>query len=210
VKGKGINMKEKALQFMFLLFVLLMLAAGSVKAQVVNGGFEESGPLSPSENSIFLKSLKANNWKFEEPLVYPAGWQVNTNTKDGEYRLVKDSAQSHSGNNCVFIKGHLMIRKVIAVTPGDEIDLSFYVKDPEKKEAIIYYYSYGKTDEGKRMNTGGFSFKTETEAEWSKKEWKFTVPENSGGRKLYELLLAITSKTGVYYDDIEMTHKKSQ
>lgn len=187
---------------------LLIFIVGTAGAELINGGFEETRTV--LEKDPIIKTMQTRNWKFDEPLLFPSGWKVNPNTKDGEYRLIKDAGQSHGGNNSIYIKGHFTIDKTIPVTKGDEIELSFYVKDPEQKNVVIYFYCYGKNDEGRTMNIGALNFTAQATAEWSKKTWKLTVPENIKDNKLYQVIVALSSVTGAYFDDVEMTHKKAE
>ncbi|HNS33465.1 MAG TPA: tetratricopeptide repeat protein [bacterium] len=197
------NMKNIIRQGLIVLFIM----ATGASAQLVNPGFEKTQQVSEKEG--FQKNLQGAGWKFDEPLVFPEGWRPNPGAfKNGEYRLVTDSKLAHSGDNCVFLKGHLSHSKAIDVTAGDELEISVHVKDAGKKTAGICFYFYTR-EKGRNIFSGSKQFNIKTEPEWLKQTVMLTIPEETGGKRVNAIIIALVSVTGAYFDDVELNHKRT-
>jgi len=193
------------------IFLFFTCACMAGEELLTNGGFEETQVM--AEKDGFQKILSNAGWKFDEPLVFPMGWKTNSGvkTEKGEFRMITDSSISHAGKNCVFIRGHLSTGKVTEVSGGDKIEVVFYAKDPDKQKAAIHLYLYGMNDKGKQTFAGSIAFNFETEPGWTKKTGTLTIPEKGNNNaKITGATLALSSRTGVYFDDIEATIKKAE
>ena len=198
----GIKNMGKAMGF----FILAISTFAG--AQVSNCGFEETYEVDAKAG--YEKRMEDGQWDFEKPLVFPKGWRLNVPlTKAGKYRLIKDPTQARSGNNCVYLKGHLMYEQSIDVTAGDEFTVSCYVKDPEKKPAGVCFYFYSMDEKGKNIFAGSQQFTVKTGSEWSKQTGSLTIPEESRGQRVNRVVIALFSNTGAYFDDIEVVHKRT-
>ncbi|HNS32729.1 MAG TPA: tetratricopeptide repeat protein [bacterium] len=185
--------------------VFLYLLAFPGWAQLDNAGFEDV-----KEAGQYSKNMKDNGWKFDEPLVFPAGWGINAGSiKNGEYRLINDSSKAHGGSRCIYLRGHIMHSRSIDVTAGDRIEINFYVKDPEKKEAGGALYLYYKDEKGVRRFTDTFQFSVQTEPSWSLRKGTIEIPEEHKGHRVNSVIAALFSKTGVYFDDAGMVHLRT-
>ncbi len=191
-----------------LVCVLIFITVFSVKAELVNPGFEKTYVVPEKEG--YHKILQSAGWKYEEPLVLPEGWRPNIGIKvpNPEYRLITDSKQSYSGNNCVYVAGHLAQNSVFGVTAGDEIEISLYVKDPNKKPIDVYLYYYSIGEKAKTLFAGSGFFRVKTEAEWTKHTGTIKIPDESRGMRVNSVKFSITSNTGAYFDDISLIHKR--
>jgi|LSQX01.3.fsa_nt_gb hypothetical protein len=191
--------------------LILFVSAGALKAEVFsNGGFEETEAAPPS----LMKVLDTAGWKYDTPLVFPKQWRTNSGVKtaNGEYRLITDSKQAHSGNNCIFIRGHFnSIGNQLKVSGGDTVEVSFYVKDKDKKDAFAFLYLYGTNEEGKKIYCRSISHKTQTDETWTKQTGTITIPTGKI-KDVYvsSATLAVASPTGAYFDDVELTIKKAE
>ncbi len=188
---------------------LLIAVSVNLFAQLENPGFEDV--YQPDPKTGYEKNMEDNKWDFEKPLVFPMGWRLNISlTKGGKYRLFTDKSAAFNGNNCVYVKGHLMHEKTIDVTAGDELEVSFYVKDPEKKKAGATLYLYGKDEKGKiKSFLGSLLFTVQAEAEWTKQSGMIKIPEESRGERINAIIVAVFSDTGAYFDNVELTHKRT-
>ncbi|MCK9265489.1 tetratricopeptide repeat protein [bacterium] len=195
-------------ELILLTLILIFLTVVPLKAELVNPGFEETYIVPETEG--FYKVLQDDDWKFDKPLVLPKGWRPNRGIKmpNRQHRLITDSKQSHSGNNCIYLIGHFAQDGTLGVTAGDEIEISLYVKDPNKKTAGVnlYYYSIG--EKNKRLFAGSGAFNIKTEEEWTKQTGTIKIPNESRGMRVNFVKLAIYSKTGAYFDDISLIHKR--
>lgn len=194
----------------FIFGTVLFGTAGAAEPLVNNGDFEETHAV-PEKDSIY-KRMEAINFKAESPLVLPEGWTLNlTNSaRDGEYRLITDSARAQSGSKCIYLKGHLMTTANFDVNAGDEMEISLYVKNPEKSDIAFYFYCYTKNEEGRLGNIGSLSFREATETEWTKHTKTIKIPEEIKGKKLKVVKAAITSRAGTYVDNITISRKKAE
>lgn len=142
---------------------------------------------------------------------FPEGWAVNTASMGGkpEYMVIDDPAASHDGNICVYLKGHLMTNSNIYVSDGDEIEVSFYAKDPEEKNVGASLYLYNMKSPGSISNIGGLAIVTaKAGKEWTKVEGRVVIPAESGGKRINAVRVAI-STTGAYLDSAWITHLKT-
>ena len=187
-------------------FLLVPLCA---RGQLANPGFEKVRVVEEKEG--FAEGLRKAGWKFEEPLVFPEGWVPNQGAfKNGEYRILRGENFSFSGKNSIYLKGHFMHSKNIDVTAGDDITVSFYVKDPRQKPAGATLYFYYR-DEGKGNRfTGSSLFTVKTGPEWKKESGIIKIPEKSpGGHRVNAVILALFSNTGASFDEVEIIHKRT-
>ncbi|HNS32509.1 MAG TPA: tetratricopeptide repeat protein [bacterium] len=187
--------------------VLIFLWTVFAKAELANPGFEETYQV--DEKTLYQESMKNAGWKFEEPLVFPMDWRTNPGAfKNGEYRLITGAGNVHGGENCVYIKGHFMHNPTIDVTSGDELGISFHVKDPGKKPAGVCLYFYEKDEKGKTKFAGSMQFNVKTEDVWSKQTGMIKIPEEKDGKRVNAVIIALFSDTGAYFDDVELEHKR--
>jgi len=193
----------------FILAIMVLAVVHGADSPISNGDFEKTVTV-PEKDAIY-KRTESMNFKIESPLVLPEGWTLNlaATAKDGEFRLISDSTQAQSGNNCIYLKGHLMSSKTTDVNAGDEMDISLYARNSEKSDVIFYFYCYGKNEEGKRTNIGALSFPSETGTEWTLKSSKIKIPEAIQGKKLDQVKVALTSRAGAYIDNVQLSHRKA-
>ncbi|HNS32666.1 MAG TPA: hypothetical protein PKN36_06790 [bacterium] len=177
---------------------------------VPNGDFEQT--LTLKENDSLYKRASDLNFKTESPIVLPEGWTLNLtgSAKDGEYRLVSDKDKAQSGNNFIYLRGHLMTTRNIDTNAGDEMDINFYVNNPEKSDITLFLYCYTKDENGKSSNIGSLKFSTTTEPEWTKRTGKIKIPDEINGKKLKTVRVAFTSRKGTYLDNIEIKMGKPE
>lgn len=189
--------------------LLLLLAPAGVKGELVNPGFEKVRTVGEKEG--YIKGLKNAGWKFDEPLLFPEGWRTNSGAfRNGEYRLLSGKGIPNSGKNCIYLKGHLMHSKAIDVTAGDEVSISFYVKDPKQKSAAVNLYFYYRDEKNKNRFTGSALFTVKTGPDWTRQSGVIKIPEESSdGKRVNAVILALVSSTGAYFDDVEMVHKRT-
>jgi len=188
--------------------LVLLIASVSAGAQLVNPGFEKT--YTAEEKTGYLESMKDGGWQFDQPLVFPEGWRVNISlTRGGEYRLVKDAGKAHSGENCVYVKGHLMHEQAIDVTAGDELGISFHVKDPAGKPAGACLYFYYRDEKGRNRFTGSTQSNVITKAGWSRQATLFKIPEESRGQRVNAVIVVLISNTGAYFDDVVLNHGRT-
>jgi len=197
----------------FVFFVVLGLVlsvfgkfAGAEELDI-NGDFEE---IATYVSKAIIERAESLNFKLESPLILPAKWTLNltATAKDGEFRFIQDKSQSKSGNNCIYLKGHIMTPTIFEVSAGDEVEVTFFAKNPEKSEIFFYLYGYGKT-EGKYASIGSLFFKTTTESEWSEKTGKLSIPEKVNNKELNGIRIAFTNKDGAFIDNLKVNLKKA-
>ena len=199
---------EKKKLFRMALCVLLLAIGFAVSAELINPGFEKIS--SAEEKEGLIQGLRNTGWKFDEPLVFPEGWKTNSGAfRNGEYRLITDSSQSHGGNNCIYLKGHFMHTDSIDVTAGDDVEISFYVQDKDKKAAGVCLYFYYKDEKNRDIFTGSSQFTVKTELEWIKRSGTIKIPEESHGKRVNSIIVALFSSTGAYFDDVEISHTRT-
>lgn len=213
-RGEGAdNMKRNLLiasVSALVLFSVLPVASFGAEPIVKNGDFEETVTI-PEKDSIF--KLASNiNFKLETPLVMPASWTLNLvgSAKDGEFRLIQDKSQSQSGNNCVFIRGHLMYPVKVDVKEGDEIDITFFSRSQEKTDISFFLYCYTKNEQGAAKNIGSLTFTAKSDKDWMKHTGKIKIPAEVTGKKLNSVIVALTSRKGSYIDNVEVMHVKAE
>jgi len=188
--------------------LILIFAIGFIaQAELVNPGFEKLGAAEKEET---YKYLQDQGWTFDKPLVYPEGWKPNPGAmKNGEYRLITDSGIAHSGSNCIYLKGHFMQTKSIDVTAGDDVEISLYVKDSDKRNAGVALYLYYKDERGTDRWTGTLQVNVKTGPEWTRQTIKTRIPEESQGKRVNAVIVALVSYAGAYFDDVEMVRTKT-
>ena len=205
-------MKRKMLSIVASILAVLMLSVVLYSAEPLelNGDFEnvETVP----ENNVLHKRLAAIDFKTESPLILPSKWTLNptSSAKNCEFRIISDSSQAQSGKNCVYLKGHLMAKSAIDVSEGDEMEISFYAKAPEKSTTIFYFYCYGKDEEGKIRNIGALNFRSQPETEWKQYSATIKIPLKVRDKKLERVIPAFTNLNGVYIDNFKLIHKKAE
>jgi len=201
---------KKARKCAAVLVLLCVFTAGAVKAEIENGDFEETQVLSEKDGRY--RNMEKLGWKFDKPLLFPAGWVTNPGVRiaNGEYRLISESGKAQSGKNCIFVRGHFRTTQSIKVSPGDTIEISFYAMDPDEKDVYAYLYLYGFNEEGKKRFIGSPTAKQKAKSEWARLTAVLVIPEKAMDTKVAEVLVALSSKTGAYFDNVEITRKKSE
>lgn len=181
--------------------LFMCVSATCAWGQIINGNFE--GKLVQAPSAI-VNQMEANDWTFEKPVMFPVQWEVNPYIKSGEYKLINDPSLCHSGNICVYIKGDLRYTTPLKVNGGDEVKISFWVKDPAEHPVVGCIYLYD--DE--------FSFLGDKNLPIiSTKEWKeclvqLTVPAESldpvtkEHKTVTHCVIALRSEKGAYFDDV--------
>jgi|GEM_PF-1390985 tetratricopeptide (TPR) repeat protein len=189
----------------------ILFAAGSVAAEPLVVGFEQTQAV--PEKSGPQGNMRRCGWTFSEPLQLPAGWRPNPGvTRNGEYRLIADRAEAHTGEHCIYLKGHLMLKGggVMDVAAGDRIALRFYAKDPAKKgvAAMLYTYQRDGHDKNHFIVTIPF-FTAKTQGEWVECSGEMSIPETAGDRRIHAVIVVLTSATGAYFDDVTLLHTRT-
>ena len=92
---------KRALASAVCIAISFCLFCGRSPAQVKNGGFEETVEM--SEDDEFIQSQLRLDWSFDEPILWPVGWEPNPfygATKD----VLKISQENpHTGKNCLYL-----------------------------------------------------------------------------------------------------------
>ncbi len=158
------------------------------------------------------------------PACFPEGWMLDDEYPDvkREYKVLPGSEGPGKGGKVVFVRGHLM-SDLMNVEPGDELDVSFYVKDPDKKDISFLLYAYSP-DCGKEENHGMIDylsmrdaailkcFEKQPGAEWALVSGKFKIPGEDScraewGREPVNAVKAVlASDTGAFFAYPAISH----
>lgn len=184
--------------------------AAAATAEPLEVGFEQT-QLVPEKGGL-RANMKRAGWTFDEPLRLPAGWRPNPGlTKNGEYRLITVPAKAHSGEHCIYLRGHLMMSgSPMAVAAGDEIELRFHARDPARKSVTAVLYTYRRVAQAKHrfIATVPF-FAPQTDTDWTECAGKTTIPETINGKRVNAVIVVLVSTTGAYFDDVKQVHTRT-
>jgi len=152
---------------------------------------------------------------FENPAEFPKGWMLNNAVKNSELRVITDKKSSWDpqaaiwrGDTHAFVRGHLM-SKQFAVSGGDELEISFYAKDPDGKDVACKAYVYSRSEDGKLHYSGGLpGFSSKTGAEWSLVSGKISIPWKLKytDKSVDAVIVVLVSDTGAYFDYPSISH----
>ncbi len=156
-------------------------------------------------------------WSFTTPDYFPRGWELNMGTPPNvkkEYRTIKD-AGAYKGTSYAFVRGHLMSSQE-EVSGGDELEISFYAKDPDGQQVSCLLYTYSR-DEGRLRYTGTMTgFSGIATPEWKLFTGTVKIPVENGdkdkvtpGKKPVDAaIVVLASNTGAYFDYPSIIHIK--
>ena len=150
---------------------------------------------------------------FENPLNFPEGWRLNRSGPDAagmEYRIIDDAAGAYEGKSYVYLKGHLVTDNFIYVAEGDELNVSFFSKNPEGKDVSVQLYAYEQNKQGRLSSVTQLKVTTQKPGtEWTKIEGKITIPAKTVDKRINGIKVALVSKTGAYVDYAKITHVRT-
>jgi len=197
-------MRGSAIRWVFVL--LLMNGRGTLPVSAnlaTNESFEESRVVPPTE--WVHKTMREREWKLDDPIAVPVGWNINPIFDNGEFRLVKSAAEVHSGNQCVYLKGDLS-NGSFPVAEGDEVTISFWARAPREPRVNGLLYSYGKDETGKPVGMGDWiRFEAIVGKEWKQFSGTLSIPPELGGYPVTSVVPVLRSRAGAYFDDVEVT-----
>jgi len=151
---------------------------------------------------LFTRGLTAAN-----PAFFPAGWGPHPRDRQ-DYREIADSEGAYSGNSCAFFKGHLIKTDRIPVSAGDEIEVSFYAKDPagENISVVLYTFFLDRMTEGIRWGGQMAGFTGSVGSEWTSVSGVIKIPGEYAGKKVDLISVVLSSDTGAYVDYASVVH----
>ena len=121
-------------------------------------------------------------WTFPNASYFPKGWSLNPGTPQNisrEYKIVSDG-KAFTGDTYAFVRGHLRSSQE-SVSGGDEIEISFYARDPEGKEVSCLFYTYSLTETGSLRYSGTLTgFTRRASPEWAKFSGTVKIPSSNG------------------------------
>ena len=156
----------------------------------------------------------------EKPIDFPKGWSLNNGVrsiKNIEFKVITDSKGGWDpqtaiwrGDTYAFVRGHLMSEQ-FAVSAGDELEISFYAKDPDGKDVSCKIYAYSRLGNGSLRYSGdltGFSHKAV--ADWIVVSGTIIIPEKlpSSNKTVDAVIVVLASDTGAYFDYPTISHIK--
>ncbi len=185
-----------------------------------NGGFEQTVEL--PESHPYAKKMR-ESWTIDTPIISPQSWVPNPIIKQGEFRLMRDKAQTHSGDVSVFLKGDLAQDEHIDVQPGDNLTIQFWARarepgargargarsaaGPGKVDGV--FYVYGKNAEGKpALGYDAFHFTEAVDQDWKKYRQTFAIPDQLQECRITTVVPVLRSLTGAFFDDVEVQVNK--
>lgn len=191
----------------YLIALALTLAAATTPAaersetnRANNGGFEETTVF--PESHPYVKTMRENNWTLDTPILRPKGWTPHPVGKQGEFRLIRDKTQAHSGEICVFLKGDLAGDEPIAVKPGDKVTIQFWAKAPDPGKVTGCFYVYP-------MSRDAFQQTEPVSENWTKYRHTFEIPDQIDGSLVTTVVPVLRSLSGAFFDDVEVLVNKA-
>ncbi|HNS32262.1 MAG TPA: right-handed parallel beta-helix repeat-containing protein, partial [bacterium] len=166
-----------------------------------------------SEVFGFILILASTIQAFDgNPSGFPKEWSLNNavrSIKNIEFKAITDKKNAWEGDTFAFVRGHLM-SKQFPVSAGDELEISFYAKDPDEKYVSCSLYVYTRSGSGVLNSRGGvkgFSHKAGTD--WTFVSGKITIPETSEMKTpINAVIVVLASETGAYFDYPSISHIK--
>ncbi len=201
--------KRYSANFIFILscaafsFLVSELPAQSQKIQ---GDFEKKRGL--PEKHVLNTMAEKFDFTIDPPQVLPDGWTLGLSgaSRGGRLSLITDKNQAYSGDNFIYLlKGQLVVASIMNVFPYDEVDISFYGKNPAASsiDFILNLYD-GSSRVGLLESTHGIESN-----EWTRCNVKMKVPAEINKKKFSTARISLKSNEGVYIDKIEINIIKS-
>jgi len=166
---------------------------------------------------LFFNPLPASS--LPSPDLFPKGWKLQgSHPKDieREYRVIEDRAGAYRGETYAFVRGNLMSEQM-AVSAGDELEITFHAKSPDSGEVSCMLYTYYRTEEGSVRYAGTMTgFTGKTAPEWTPVTGTFTIRDKNeeaeksvkGESPAAAVVVVLTSLTGAYFDFPSVAHVK--
>jgi hypothetical protein len=187
-----------------LCFAVLGLTLGAEEV-TCNGDFEQVEIFS-SENSHY-KTMVEKGWAIDQPLRVPKAWCPNSGSiAQGEFRLIENRKDAHSGTMSIRLKGDCYQTMAIPVQTGTQVELSFWAKAANPTDVSGILYAYAKDAHGAVAPLGdSLSFTVQAGETWAQYTHTFTIPGELGGQTIAEVNAALRCYTGASFDDIVVT-----
>jgi len=161
----------------------------------------------------------STGWTLPNPSYFPNGWSLNRGTPKGikmEYKVLADSG-AHEGDTYAFVRGHLMSEQ-FSVSAGDELEISFYARDPEGNEVSCMLYTYSFQEGGTLRYSGTITgFSQKAPPQWTEVTGTIKIPglvEDEerfvkGKNPADAVIVVLASNTGAYFDYPSIVHIKT-
>ena len=173
------------------------LVGESGDSRAANGGFEETVVF--PESHPYAKSMREGGWTLDTPILCPSGWTPHPIGKQGEFRIIRDKTQAHSGESCVSLKGDLAGDEPISVKPGDKVTIQFWAKVPVPGKVTGCFYAYGKS-----LARDAFQQTESVGENWAKYSHTFEIPDQIDGSLVTSVVPVLRSLSGACFDDVEV------
>ncbi len=167
--------------------------------RAINGGFEDTVVF--PESQPYAKTMREGGWALDTPILRPKGWTPNPVGKQGEFQIIRDKAQAHSGEICVSLKGDLTGDEHIAVKPGDKVTIQFWAKSPTPGKVTACFYVYP-------ISRDAFQQTESVSENWAKYSHTFEIPDQLDGSIVTTVVPVVRSSTGALFDDVEVLVNK--
>ncbi|MCK9266982.1 tetratricopeptide repeat protein, partial [bacterium] len=145
-----------------------------------------------------------------EPEGFPTGWRLNpsgTTAYTKEFKIIENPTDAYKGKRYAYIKGHLVTNNLIYVAEDDQLIISFYAKDPERKDVSVQIYAYELNKQGRLTAPAQLTVVTKkTGTEWTKIEGNITIPKKVANKRINAVKVALISRTGAFVDYAHITH----
>jgi hypothetical protein len=187
-----------------LLALVLLAGAGSAADtsgnRIANGSFEETEVF--PETHPYVKIMRDGGWTLDTPILDPKGWTPHPVLQQGEFKLLRDKAQAHSGETCVMLKGDLVWDELLEVKAGDRVTIQFWARaaTPGQIAGVFYAYPQGR-DALQQPEAVGTS--------WARYSCTFDIPAVLDGKPVTTVVPVLRSFTGALFDDVTVLVKQA-
>ena len=163
-------------------------------------GFEKLSPMGTLETT--LPQMKANNWKYSEPVLTPYGWYLTPYQKNGEYQIVSEKTAVYQGSKSLFIIGDIMIDATLLPRQksDDMLEGQFYAKS-KGPDGCITLTANLLASNGSFL--GSKSISVNVGPEWKQYKLQIEIPTTAQNQPVARVAPAIGSATGAFFDEVE-------
>lgn len=197
----------KSILYFIIGVTLLSGALYAESIEIANGSFEE-GTFELPPTHAYSEKIREAGWVVDEPLLQPAGWCITPVPEFvGEFHLIDDSTQSHTGERAVFLKGHLIYESSLEAKGGEELVVTFWARSDTFSKVSVKYYLYGTDDDGESVWLDEFKEAPvfTTERDWEQYASKVKLPTLVLGKKITSVKIVLFSESGAFFDDISLS-----
>jgi hypothetical protein len=168
-------------------------------------GFEKLLPMGTIETA--RPQMKANNWKYSEPVLTPCGWHLTPYQKDGEYRIVTDKSEVYKGENSIFIKGDIAtdITLLQRQNNDNQLKVQLYARSNMEGGSITLQANL-YTANG--VYLGSKSVSVNVGPEWKQYNLQVEIPTTTQNQPVEKIGPSIGSTTGAFFDEVEFFSAK--